>query len=142
MIDWDKRFLALAQHVSTWSKDPSTKTGAVIVNGRRVVSLGYNGFPQGMPDLPELYENREEKYSRVVHCEINALLFVARSVRGCTLYTWPFLSCDRCFVQMAQAGIMRFVAPQASPEQLERWSKSFERVRRYAREMCVVVQEV
>ena len=100
MTDWDKRFLALAQYVSTWSKDPSTKTGAVIVSGRRVVSLGYNGFPQGMPDLPVLYDDREEKYSRVVHCEINALLFAERTVRGCTLYTWPFLSCDRCFVQM------------------------------------------
>jgi dCMP deaminase len=43
---WDLRFLTLAKTVSTWSKDPSTKVGAVIVDkNRRVVSLGYNGFP-------------------------------------------------------------------------------------------------
>src|SRR5574337_31035 len=94
---WDNFYLRLAQFVSTASKDPSTKAGAVIVrpNGS-VAGVGFNGFPQRMPDDPELYANRDEKYSRVVHCEINAQLFATDpSLAGYTLYTWPFAPCDQ-----------------------------------------------
>jgi len=96
---WDLRFIELAQHISMWSKDPSTKLGAVITNGKKVVSIGFNGFPQGMSDAPELYKNRDEKYSRVVHGEINALIFAEKSVAHHTLYTFPLAPCDRCCVQ-------------------------------------------
>ena len=132
---WDRRFLELAKLVSGWSKDPSTKTGAVLTDGqKRVISLGFNGFPEYMSDDPALYANREEKYSRIVHCEVNALIYAERNVAGATLYTYPFLSCDRCAVQLLQAGVMRFVAPKATAEQLERWGAAFERTRRYIRE--------
>lgn len=129
---WDLRLLDLAWHVSTWSKDPSTQTGAVITSGHSIVSVGFNGFPAGMPDSPELYNDRDEKYSRVIHCEMNALLFAGRALpAGCTLYTFPFMSCDRCVVHMLQAGIRRFVAPKATPEKLERWGEAFKRTARY-----------
>ena len=66
---WDLRFIELAKLVSTWSKDPSTQTGAVIVDpNRRVVSVGYNGFPIGVDDDPERYANRDLKYKMIVHC--------------------------------------------------------------------------
>ena len=135
-LTWDRRFLKLAELVSTWSKDPSTKVGAVIVNNRRhVVSLGYNGFPQAMKDLPADYADREKKYSRIVHGEINALIFAKGGIpSGSTLYTWPFLSCDRCAVQMIQAGIYDFVAPQPTPEQFERWGDAFKRSMEYINE--------
>ena len=47
MIDltWDKRFLAVAKEISTWSKDPSKKIGAIIVKDKRILATGYNGFP-------------------------------------------------------------------------------------------------
>ena len=46
---WDHRFLALAEHISHWSKDPSTKVGAVITHrSKRVVSMGFNGLPAGV----------------------------------------------------------------------------------------------
>jgi dCMP deaminase len=139
---WDRRFLELAGLVASWSKDPSTKTGAVITRpDRTVVSLGYNGFPRKMPDVPAYLQEREEKYSRIIHCEINALLTAREPVAGYTLYTWPFLSCDRCFVQLAQAGITRFVAPQATTEQLARWGPSFAKVRQYAEEMDIELKE-
>jgi dCMP deaminase len=131
---WDKRFLNLARLVSEWSKDPSTKVGAVITMNRVLVSVGYNGFPQSMPDDQALYDNREEKYSRIVHAEINALLFARQPVIGATLYTWPFLSCDRCCVQMLQAGIQRFVAPEPTEEQLERWGPALKRTKQYITE--------
>jgi dCMP deaminase len=140
---WDLRYLDMARLVSTWSKDPSTQTGAVIVrpNGT-VASVGFNGFPKGMSDAPELYANREEKYSRVVRCEVNALIFSNGPVVGSTLYTWPFISCDRCMVQMLQAGIKRFVAPASSLDGLSRWGAAFEKVKKYAAEVGVEVVEV
>ena len=65
---WDKRFLGLAAHVAEWSKDPSTQVGAVVANGKKVVSLGFNGFPQGLSDDHRLHD-RETKYSLVLHAE-------------------------------------------------------------------------
>ena len=82
---WDKRFLALAEHIARWSKDPSTKIGAVIVDpNKRVVSLGYNCFPRGVEDSEERLENREVKYKIIVHCERNALLAVFGLETGAT----------------------------------------------------------
>ena len=141
---WDRRFLDLASLVSSWSKDPSTKTGAVIVGpDKAVISVGFNGFPKGMPDNEELYANRDEKYSRVVHCEVNALLFAGRAIPpDSTLYTVPFMSCDRCVVQMLQAGIKRFIAPKATGERAERWAEAFERTRKYITECGGILIEV
>jgi len=142
-MSWDEHYLVLAKQMASRSKDPSTQTGAVIVGpDKRVVSMGFNGFPSKMPDNPEYYANREEKYSRIVHCEMNALLFAGKSVEGCTLYTWPFISCDRCMVHMIQAGITRFVAPAPTAEQLTRWGPAFERTRRYAAECGVELVEL
>jgi dCMP deaminase len=133
---WDTRFLDLATVISSWSKDPSTKVGAVIVSpSHAVVSMGFNGFPAGMPDHPELFTNREEKYSRIIHGEMNALLFAPKPLpEGCTLYTVPFMTCDRCVVHMLQAGIRRFVAPTCPPDALERWGPVFDKARTYIRE--------
>ena len=141
-LKWDRRFLGLANHISAWSRDPSTKVGAVITKNKKIISVGFNGFPQRMPDFKEHYDNREEKYSRVVHGEVNALLFAGQSVEGCTLYTTPFMPCDRCFVTMVQAGIIRFVFPKATEDQITRWGPAFEKVRRYASECQVELVEL
>lgn len=143
MNKWDARFLDMAKLVASWSKDPSTQTGAVIVDpDNRVVSVGFNGFPSYMEDKPELYADREEKYARIVHCEINAQIFARQNLLGMTLYTWPFLSCNRCAVQMIQAGIYRFVAPKPTEEQLTRWGKAFEQTRQYIEECGAIYEEV
>jgi len=143
MNQWDEFYLGMAKYIASKSKDPSTKTGAVIVRpDRSLCSIGFNGFPKKMPDDPALYADRESKYSRIIHCEMNALLFSREQVEGYTLYTFPFLSCDRCCVHMVQAGITRFVAPKATPDQLTRWGAAFEKVRGYAKEMGVVIEEL
>lgn len=109
-MEWDEYFLNLAFNVAQKSKDPSTKVGAVIVDqDKRVISTGYNGFPRCMKDTEERYANREEKYSRIIHAEMNALIFAKQSVDMCTLYTYPLAPCERCVVHMLQAGIQRFV---------------------------------
>lgn len=120
---WDLRFLALARHVSSWSKDPSTRVGAVVARGKDVISLGYNGFPKGCDDDPALYANRDVKLSRVVHGEINAIVLARQDLRNCTLYTWPFPTCDRCAGIVIQTGITRVVAPELFPE-MSRWRAS------------------
>lgn len=140
---WDRRFLDLAALVASWSKDPSTQTGAVIVSpDRKGVYIGYNGFPRPMLDLPENYDNREQKYSRIIHCEMNALLSAGRHAEGGTLYTYPLISCDRCFVHMAQAGVKRFVGPRMSAQLAERWEPFLVKTRQYAQEMGLELVEV
>jgi len=122
MTKWDERFLDLAKYIAAWSKDPSTRTGAVIVDpDKRIVSVGYNGFPKGVNDSDERYNNRELKYKMIVHCERNALLFAGRSCKDCTLYTWPFMSCSVCAAMVIQSGITRCVAPQMPEHLKERW---------------------
>src|SRR4030095_6132808 len=89
---WHIRFMELARHVATWSRDPSTQTGSVIVDPetKRVRSMGYNGFPRGVKDTEERYADRPTKYKMIVHCEANALMNADLSVRGCILYTTKF----------------------------------------------------
>lgn len=140
---WDIRFLDLAKLIASWSKDPSTKAGAVIVRpDKSIQSVGFNGFPKTMPDNPDWYSNREEKYSRIVHCEINALIHAGGPVQGHTLYTYPFASCDRCCVQMIQAGIYRMVAPVPSEDALTRWASSFEKTKLYCKQSGVELEEI
>lgn len=128
-MKWDHRFLQMANLVSQWSKDPSTKTGSVIVRpDRTVCSVGYNGFPAPMEDRPEWLAYRPEKYSRVIHAEINALLSAREPVKGYSVYAYPLQFCDRCVVHLAQAGITRFVSmklPEGSVN--ERWEADCDR---------------
>ena len=107
---WDKRFLGLSEHVSRWSKDPSTKVGAIITKDIKVVSLGYNGLPQQVRDMPEILGNRPLKYKHIIHAETNAILTAKIDLTGSTIYTFPFLPCTRCASMIAQAGIKRVVS--------------------------------
>lgn len=119
---WDRRFIDMAKHVAEWSKDPSTKIGAVIVDDlRRIVSLGYNGFPRGLDDSPEIYADREKKYSRVVHAEMNAILNARSQTEGTTLYLSGLPPCDRCAVHVIQAGITRVVYEDKGEPIPDRW---------------------
>ena len=145
---WDLRFLEFAELTAKSSKDPSTKCGAVIVRpDRSVCATGYNGFPRGMEDTKGRYFFRENKLSRVIHCEMNALMSSNdHSVKGYTLYTWPFLSCDRCAVHMIQAGIVRAVAPQLEilgrpADWILNWQRTLAITRDYYQECGVEVKE-
>ena len=136
---WDSRFLRIAEEVSSWSKDPSTKVGAVIVdNQNRVVSMGYNGFPKGVCDDKRL-EDREAKYKRIVHAEMNALLFSSRPVVDCRIYTYPFLPCPRCAGPIIQSGINMVISPRSNNE---RWSADFEISREIFSEAGIFLKEI
>lgn len=110
MSKWSERFMHLSEHVATWSKDPSTQVGCVIVDKQnRVVSLGFNGFPRGIKDLANRYEDKETKYLFVAHAERNALDNAPLSVEGCTLYS-PLLPCNECAKSIIQKGITKVVS--------------------------------
>ena len=118
----DQRFIKLAQHIATWSKDPSSRVGSVIVDEhRRVVSVGFNGFPAGVSDeeVP-----RERKLLRVVHAEMNACAFATAPVRGCTIYvTHP--PCSNCAAILIQKGIFRVVYPTPEESFKQRWHEHY-----------------
>lgn len=126
---WERRFLRLAQHVASWSKDPSTQVGAVIVDSdRRVLGLGYNGFPRGVYDDRERYVDRKLKYPRIVHAEANAVLNCRSldDVVGSRLFvTLP--PCCECAKLIIQAGILEVYVPADLPvAAMERWEASME----------------
>lgn len=111
-MNWDSRFLSLAKLVAGWSKDPRTQVGCVIVRpDRTIASLGFNGFPRGIEDLPELLADRPFKHKVVIHAEENALLHCRENVAGYTCYVWPVPPCSRCAAKLIQVGISRVVSP-------------------------------
>lgn len=123
-MNWDKWLIGLAEYISTASKDPSTKVGAVIVDSdRRVVSVGYNGLPRGVEDSEERLNNREIKYRMILHAERNALLFSQRSLVGCIMYVYPMMPCASCASMIIQSGIKKVVAPYNDNP---RWVDDFE----------------
>lgn len=76
----------MAEAASLRSRDPSTKVGAVIVRpDKSVAAVGYNGFPRGMEDRSAWYADRAEKYDRVIHAEMNALLSMKENAAGTTV---------------------------------------------------------
>ncbi len=122
---WDTRFLGLAAHISSWSKDPSSQVGAVITDGNRIVSLGYNGFAAGVHDSLERLEDRNTKLNLTIHAEENAMIFAKRDLSGCTVYvTHP--PCPRCASKLVQEEVKRIVFISPSEDFLSRWCDDIE----------------
>ena len=125
--NWDKRFLDLAEHISTWSKDTSSKVGAVIVLNKRVISTGYNGFPQGYDDDDPKNHERPLKYDLVNHAEENAIINAARmghATEGATMYL-NWFPCASCAGDVVNAGISRLVCATDFDFEHERWGNDF-----------------
>ena len=120
---WNRRFVEHAKHVSTWSKDPSTKVGAVIVDqDRHPISLGYNGLPKDMIDSDDILNDREKKYKYVVHAERNAIENAGAPVQGCTLFvTHP--CCKECAEFISESGISTVVWIH-NQEFADRWNSA------------------
>lgn len=112
MTNWDKRFIELSKNIAVWSKDKSTKVGAIITTKENdIVSTGYNGFPRGVDDdIEERYE-RPQKYLWTEHAERNAIYSAAKrgiSLKGCTIYL-PWFPCADCSRAIIQSGIDEMV---------------------------------
>ena len=125
---WNYRFMELALHISSWSKDTSTKVGCVIVSPEKaILSMGYNGFPRGVNDDISTRHERPTKYDFVVHAEENALLNAGRNgtrLNGGILYvTMP--PCTHCAGSIIQSGIKEifYLEPEIQ-KQIPGWRDS------------------
>ena len=115
---WDGRYSRLARRVSTWSKDPRAKVGAVLLNRHGwPIALGYNGFPVDIEDDVEALADSDLKNKMVIHAEQNALLSAGARARKGTLYVYGKPVCPRCAVLIIQAGVKRVVAEKPDPKQ-------------------------
>ena len=104
---WHTRFMKLALEVASWSKDPSTQVGCVLVRNKKVLSTGYNGLPKNLSDSLDILHDREKKYELTVHAEVNAVTTAALhgiSTEGATAYV-TFNPCSRCAAVLINAGV-------------------------------------
>lgn len=131
-VKWRNNYLLLAKQISTWSKDPSRKIGAVAVGFKgQILAQGYNGHPRGIADTNERLNNREEKYKYVVHAEMNAIYNAClngTSLDGATLYVYGLPVCSECAKGIIQVGIhhVAFLVEEKVPPI---WSESWEKTR-------------
>ncbi len=112
-ISWDNYFMGVAILSGLRSKDPNTKVGACIVNDeKRIVGIGYNGFPKGCEDEEFPWTDNEtyskSKYAYVVHAELNAILNSNQKLEGCSIYVSHF-PCNECAKAIIQSGITEVV---------------------------------
>ena len=126
---WEIRFLKMAELVSSFSKDPTTKVGAVIVRpDKSVASVGYNGIPRGVKDTSKRLNTREEKLLYTVHAEQNAILSAKEPLDNCSIYVWRIPPCAQCAASIIQSGIKIVYCPVnvgISDGLLARWIDSF-----------------
>jgi len=123
---WHVRFIKLAYEVSTWSIDPSTKVGCVLIKDRRIISTGFNGFPRGINDDINRLMDREKKYELTIHAETNAIITAAIhgvSTDGCSAYV-TMHPCSRCSAALINAGI-KDVYVKSCKDIPERWLENF-----------------
>lgn len=124
---WNKRLLDAARLAASWSKDESTKVGAVIASGKRVRLLSYNGFPEEIAD-DERLSDRPVKYKLIQHAEKNALDYCSRKgipTEGMTMAVSTF-PCSICAGSMISAGIKRVVSVEPSAEFRVRWGEEID----------------
>jgi len=137
MNSWDKYFIKMAQLVSTKSKDPSTKVGAVIVGeDNEVLSTGFNGFPRGVDEGSVTRWERPVKYKYVEHAERNAIYNAARQgirLKGARMYlNWEPCPCVECTKAVIQSGIAQVIGPNKKfPGKGDHW----EAEQQYAQQM-------
>lgn len=115
-ISWDEYFMAIAKLSAMRSKDPSTQVGACIVsNDNRILSIGYNGAPNGFDDEKFPWsrdgENLNTKYPYVCHAELNAILNYRGSkkdLENAKIYVDLF-PCNECAKAIIQSGIKEVI---------------------------------
>lgn len=113
ILNWDEYFIGVAKLSGLRSKDPNTQVGACIVNSeKRIVGIGYNGFPYGCEDDDFPWGNEgdflDTKYPYVVHAEANAILNATTSLKSCSIYVSLF-PCNECAKLIIQSGIKEIV---------------------------------
>ena len=140
---WVERYLQLAKHISSWSKDPSRKIGAVAIGSKgQVLAQGYNGFPRGMLDNEVRYDDRETKYKYVVHAEMNVIYnasYSGISLDGSSFFVYGLPVCSECTKGIIQVGAKEvfILTEEVIPEI---WDESFKLSKSMLNEASVYVE--
>lgn len=132
-LNWDDTFMFMADLIAKRSKDPSTQTGAVIVDNNNIVlGMGYNGWPRGVAedafpwDREGGYEKKEfldTKYPYVVHAEANAIFNAHKNMNGCKIYCHLF-PCNECAKAIIQNGIKEIIYQEDKHKEVDIWVAS------------------
>lgn len=115
----DKFFLDVTSRLAEESHCISLHVGAVIVRDKRIISMGYNGTPEGLPNCDDQFaksifkreEHHEWSLVNEIHAEMNALMYAAKNgipVQDCTIYV-THKPCYECMKNISQSGIKRVV---------------------------------
>lgn len=127
-LKWHDRYLELAKQIASWSKDPSSKIGAIAVGSKgQVLAQGYNGFPRGIEDREIRFENKELKYRYVVHAEMNLIYnasYNGVSLDGSTVYVTGLPVCSECAKGLIQVGVREVIMP-TQEDTPDKWVQSF-----------------
>lgn len=114
-LSWDEYFMGIALLSAMRSKDPNTQVGACIVKNNRILSIGYNGAPNGYNDSYFPWARKgnvlDTKYLFVCHAEMNAISNYEGSkkeLEGSRLYVTLF-PCNECAKLVVQNGIKEVV---------------------------------
>ena len=115
-LNWDQYFMGVAKLSAMRSKDPSTQVGACIVgNDNRILSIGYNGTPNGYNDENFPWDREGEplntKYLYVCHAEMNAIVNYRGSrkdLENAKVYVDLF-PCNECAKIIIQSGIKEVI---------------------------------
>ena len=144
---WMERFINLADHVSSWSEDTSTKCGCVIVNkeNHTIISLGFNGLPRGIAPGDTLNdEGIADKYLWYEHAERNAIYNAAQigvSTKGAVAFVTHTPCCD-CLRGLAQSGIVKIYFNKNNKMGTDKWIENFKISKKMARKLNILVMEV
>lgn len=114
-LSWDEYFMGVALLSSMRSKDPNTQVGACIVKDNRILSIGYNGTPNGFEDKFFPWDRKGQtlmtKYPFVCHAELNAISNFRgnkKDLEGSKLYVTLF-PCNDCAKLVIQNGIKEII---------------------------------
>ena len=110
-MDRDELLGNIAKLVARRSTCLRLSVGTVIGREGRIISMGYNGAPAGMPHCEPETCGPREICIRTIHAEANAIAFAAKigiETDGATLYT-THSPCMDCAKLMINAGIKKVV---------------------------------
>lgn len=123
---WAGRLLKMAKDVASWSKDESTKVGAVITTNKGgPVSWGFNGMPMGINDDVPTRHERPAKYKWMAHAERNAMDLASKTdLSDCVMFV-TFSPCSSCAQSIIQRGIRTIVVDEkyTADKMPERWQE-------------------
>jgi dCMP deaminase len=145
MSRWDAKWMGLAQHYASWSKD-STQVGCVVINSQSQAQLsqGYNGPPRGVDDRVPERRLRPTKYLYAAHAEENAIAHAAKTgtaLAGATIYV-TFCPCAACARMIIQSGIREVVMLPANEGVTDRWADSFYAARDMFNEAGIYIRTI